>query len=268
MNGLRTDTGAYGGLAFWAARQALRNRPAFVANTLGALIQLLIAYFLWRTYFAGNAAAGPYDEPAIRLYLLVALVVNSVLTGYDEWRNALRVLNGDVAMDLVRPVRYGGARLIELAGTALAEAVVMTGVAAVLGAVLGGVRAPDPALLPAFLLTAFLALLVKAQVVCAAVLLCFGRDDYLGLHWIRLGLMALLAGTLVPIDLYPPVLREIALALPPQAIVWAPFQVLVADGWGRQVAEALTRQAAAAAAMFLILYALERRAMRLAEATG
>jgi ABC-2 type transport system permease protein len=258
----------YGSLAFWTARLSLRAWPAFVANILSAVIQLLVAYFLWRTYFTTNTVAGPYDQSEIRLFLLVALMFGAILTGYDEWRNALRVLNGDVAVDLVRPLRYGRARLAELTGSGLVELAVMVVAGAGIALLLGGVHRPVPAVLPAALLSAVLGVVVKAQIVCCTVLLCFGRDSYLGLHWTRMGLVTLFAGTFVPIDLYPAWLRDTALVLPFQAIIYAPFRVLTASGWDAQVAGALLRQAGSVLVMGVLMEILNRRAMRQVEAVG
>ncbi|WP_410677060.1 hypothetical protein [Amycolatopsis sp. cmx-4-68] len=259
---------AYGSLAFWTSRLSLRAWRAFVANVVSAVIQLLVAYFLWSTYFETSATAGPYDRSEIRLFLLVALMFGAILTGYDEWRNALRVLNGDVAVDLTRPLRYGRARLFELTGAGLVELAVMVVASVAIAAVLGDVYQPALVLLPAIVVSVVLGVVVKAQTVCISVLLCFGRDNYLGLHWTRMGLVTLFAGVFVPIDLYPDWLREVSLVLPFQAIIYAPFRVLVAGGWNGQVLDALVRQVASVAVMGLVTVVLHRRAMRRVEAFG
>lgn len=261
-------TSAYLAIAVASARTAMGNRLAFTSNLVGGLVQFGLGYLLWSAFFARAATPQTFDPAQIHSYLLIALLVNSVITGYDEWRNAHRILDGSVALDLVKPLDYQRARLAEQMGTATAELAGLLVVAGALALLLGGVAVPPLAVLAVFVVSFALGILLKAQIVCLTVVLCFGRQDYLGLHWTRNALMTLLSGTVIPISLYPDWLRDIALALPFSSILFGPFTVFVAESVTADVLGALGRQVLWAAVLWVLVSAVQRRAVRKFEAVG
>lgn len=259
---------AYRSIAMASFRTALGNRVAFTSNLVGGLVQFGLGYALWSAVFARAADGQPFHEAQIHSYLLIAFLSNSLISRYDEWRNALRILDGSVAVDLVKPLDYQRARLSELLGTAAAELSGLLVVGGGLAVLLGNVEIAPPGVFACFVVSFALGTLLKAQVVCLTVVLCFGRQNYLGLHWSRNGVMTLLSGTVIPISLYPDWLRDIAIALPFSSILFTPFSVFTAGSVTVDLVGMLLRQVLWIAVLWGLTAVLQRRAIRRFEVVG
>ncbi len=75
-------------------------------------------------------------------------------------------------------------------------------------------------------------------------------------------------GMLLPLDLLPPSLRAVATALPFQYIYYVPLSAMLGRLEGADLLTALANQAAWAAALGLLAYAIWRRGLQRYEAFG
>ncbi|WP_221655105.1 ABC transporter permease, partial [Actinotalea ferrariae] len=218
----RVPLRAYRALAGVAFKSLVAYRLQFFLGLLGNLFLLLSLLYLWRTILREGQQPLGFTWPEMKAYLLVGFVSSTVVSTYSDWRMALRIQDGSVAVDLTKPVDYQRARLAETLGFAAFEVIACVIVAAGALAAFGGVPVPPPDRLALFCLSLLAVVPLKFAVVYMSGLLCFWTQSYMGVSWARLALQQLFSGAMVPLVFFPDWLRWIAEVLPFQAMAYTP----------------------------------------------
>ena len=136
---------------------------------------------------------------------------------------------GDIAYRLPRPISYLGARLAEDAGDFLLRAATLGVAGCLLTTLLAGGLPEDPSglvwVIPLGLLAGWVGLCFQAAIGVAA----FWLQDCSPVYWIWQKSAFILGGLLLPLEVYPAWLREIALWTPFSALMHGPGRL--AYGW-------------------------------------
>lgn len=229
-----------------------------VANTLGTLA----IFYLWRSVLSNSSRAGGFDWPHMKAYLLIAFVAGSLVSSYTDYRLAGRVLNGDVVMDLVKPLDYQASRFAEAIGSAVYE-LCLAGVGVALAIlVFGGVALPGPGEIALSVLSMLLVVPLRFGIIYATGLLTFWTKNYVGLQAGRTALVTFLSGALVPLAFFPGWLRIAAYALPFAGMAAIPGMIFVEQLRGTDAVLAVAGQAGWAVALWWLTKALWSRASR------
>jgi len=247
----------YLSLALVTLQQAITYRLPTLLTFLSNFVWVLILLFLWQTIFAARGQVGTFDWPRMRTYILVSYVVNSLVTHYSESEVIYAIREGQIAVDLIRPVDYMAARLAGAAGSALFEGA-LGGVAALaLGIFVLHVQPPaSPGAALAFAVSIALAFLVRFLISYLVSLFCFWTANGLGLMWARAAVSNVLSGALIPLQLFPGWLRSVAAILPFQALVSTPVLIYQGQRAGTGLLLALGVQVGWAVALWLLARAL------------
>ena len=112
---------AYRALAAAAFKSLIAYRLQFFLGLLGSIFALLSLLYLWRTILSGNRTLVGFSWPQMKAYLLVAYLANTVVSMYTDYRMAVRIREGLVAIDLTKPIDYQRARFAEALGFAAFE---------------------------------------------------------------------------------------------------------------------------------------------------
>lgn len=204
---------AYRSMARTTLKSLVAYQTSFLFGMFAAAFGALSMLYLWRSVLASGPRHG-FDWPHMKAYLLVAFVAGSLVSNYTDYRMANRIRQGDVALDLVRPVDYQWARFAESAGSALYEAGTALVVAAAAGAAFGGIPAPAAGAWGPFVLSMLLVMPLRFGIVYMSGLLVFWTQNYVGVQAGRTALITLFSGALVPLAFLPSWLRTAATCLP------------------------------------------------------
>jgi ABC-2 type transport system permease protein len=204
----------YRALTRATARAALTYRFNLLLGLGAVLVQLVALLAVWRVIL-GQSSVNGFTWPQMRAYLLVAFAAGTVVSVLGDFRMAFRILDGDVALDLVKPIDYQKARLAEAIGGLWIEVIliaVVVGAALVIG---GGVDVPAGPALALFAVSMLLLVPLKFLIVYVSTLACFWTQNYTGVQWARLAVVNLLSGALIPLVYLPGWLAAVA--------QWSPF---------------------------------------------
>lgn len=216
----------YLSLARVAMQNSVARRGAFLVNMAAGLIYVVAMFYLWRAIFANRDQLAGYTWEEMKAYLLVAFLANTLLSWYSETRIAGQVLDGSVAMDLLKPLDFQTARLAETIGISVFEGGITALMASSALLLFGGVMLPPSLAMDVlFLISLAASLLIKFGVVYLSGLLCFWTSSAIGIVWARAAITSLLSGALVPLAFFPRWLEVLALALPFQGIVATPAAI-------------------------------------------
>lgn len=214
----------YGSVVAISLRQSLSERGALFGRIAFYALILFIFSKLWAVVAERGAVPGlPVRELlwylAVTEWVMLSLPLIHLHIEAD-------VRGGDIAYLLPRPISYLGARLAEAVGDFLLRAVSLAIAGCALAAWMVGGLPEDPRglllAIPLGLMAGWVGLCFHAAVGLCAVWL----QDCSPVYWIWQKCAFILGGLMLPLEIYPDWLRELAL--------WTPFSALM-HGPGRMV---------------------------------
>lgn len=236
---------------------SVENATAYFLDTLVRTVFMAVVIFvfvhLWRTTYSvtGRPTIAGFSVAQMIWYLVIT---ESIITGRVRyWRKMdEEVRSGQIAYSLNKPVNY----LMFHYAAFLGESVVKIGANLLVGGtvallMVGPIRVPLHAA-PFVLASMLLGLTVDYITAAAIGLLAFWVEDTAPFGLIYNCLALILGGTLLPLDLFPAVLRRVAAALPMNQVVYAPARMF-ADFASSQPFTILMRQVAWVAVMGCVL---------------
>jgi ABC-2 type transport system permease protein len=198
---------------------------------------------------AGGVVAG-YDRAALSTYTWVSQGLIAVVWVFAWTPVTQRVRNGDVAIDLGRPVHPVAAWLCEDLGRAGQACLIRFVGPLVVGGLLYGLQIPHhPATVPLFLLSAAVAVVVSFGGRLLVSLTAFWLVDVRGLQNLYVLTSNVLCGLVVPVQFLPGWARAVAYATPFPSMLQAPVDIATERSTGAAAAGLLGVQAAWAAAL-------------------
>ncbi|MGK5552225.1 ABC transporter permease [Actinomadura kijaniata] len=243
------------GVLPWVAWYGFRRHSAYplsalaeaTANVAFGFVRAFVLMALWKA----RPSLGGYDvtDAVTFCFLTQALIGPVQIFGGLELTQRIR--DGDVAVDLHRPVDLQGWWLADDLARAAATLLLRGGPPLVAGALMFPLRRPGPGALAAFGVALLLAVLVSFGLRYLVALAVFWVHDDRGLASASLVMAMFFSGMVVPLVAFPGWLGEAARALPWAALVQVPADVFLGKRTGADLLAALGFQAAWAVALLV-----------------
>jgi ABC-2 type transport system permease protein len=245
-------------------------RAGFVVNQIGSAFYVVAMFYLWQVIFLGKAGnLGDFTWPQMKAYLLVAFLLNSTMTWFDEWAMGQDIREGRVATDLARPIDFQLKRFAEAAGPIPFEVTSALCIATIVAFLFGGVAFPaNPAHLALFIVSAALATLLKFAIIYCVSMVAFWTTGMEGVQNARFAIQNIFSGALIPLVFFPDWLRSIAAVLPFQSLVSTPALTYLGRMDGPTTAVMIAIQAGWAAVLILFGRLLWRSAVKAVTING
>lgn len=186
----------------------------------------LVMLAMWSSV-ARNGPVGSYSQDGFAAYYLSTLLVRLLTGVWVVYEITMEVRQGTLGMRLLRPVGPIWSYLADHLSAIPMRGVIALPLLAVLLWSARGELTQDPllwALVPFSVLFGFL---IVFFLMCAIGALAFFLESAIGLAQLYLGLSAVLSGYLVPLDLFPPGVRSVALALPFRFTLSYPVELML-----------------------------------------
>jgi ABC-2 type transport system permease protein len=207
---------------------SLAFRGNFIISITVSLFMVVSMYFLWQAIFNGRQSLAGFTWDEMKSYLLIVFITNSLISWYSETKIAWKILDGSVAMDLLKPLDFQKARLSETLGTSILEGGVSVAMACIVMLIFAGITVPTNIVTwILFLISLFSGLLIKFSIVYIAGLFCFWTSSPNGIAWTRAAVTNLFSGALIPLAFFPDWLKTASLILPFQGIVHIPANIFL-----------------------------------------
>jgi ABC-2 type transport system permease protein len=205
----------------WEARAELYGRIAFFAVILGVFSSL------WRAI--ADAGMPLAADPRTLVWYVAATewILLSAPPLHLDVQDAVR--RGDVAYQLARPVSYTGAVFAEGLGLLAARAALLGVTAMICAFAFTGMVPPIGTIVWLVPLGMAGAALITAMSLAVG-LLAFWLEDITPLYWVWQKLLFIFGGLMLPLELYPSVIRRIAAFTPFPAVLGGPASLLLAQG--------------------------------------
>lgn len=196
-------------------------RAAFTAVVIFVFIQL------WTVTFevADVSTVAGFDRTRMVWYLVLT---ETIVMSCPRLSSRIdgEVKGGDVAYQLGRPYHYAWFHYALYLGEALLLLPVNFAVAALLALLFVGV--PEVSLLAGMVILLAIMLAISLNFVIELIigLLAFWFEDTFAFFWIYQKVVFTLGGMLLPLDLFPPILRSVAANLPFTSIAYGPSRLV------------------------------------------
>ncbi|MCY3801132.1 MAG: ABC-2 family transporter protein [Chloroflexi bacterium] len=235
----------YWHLAASSAQNSMAYRRAMIVNLAAVVIRLLAIYFLWTAAFAERSAVGSFQREDVGTYLVIAFVAAGLLGFRTEMRISRAIRDGNIVMDLVRPYSFQGAWLAQTLGALAVEAVIVVLVALALGVSVMSLHGPAGAVAGAsWVVSLLLAMLIKFGIAYLIGLTAFAITEVHFLITVRESVSAVMAGTIIPISLFPDQFEAVVRYLPFYSTVGLPTDIYLGTIAGTDILTAIALQLA------------------------
>lgn len=252
-------------IARTALRQSLQARAALLGRIAFYAVILLVFSRLWQVIARSGALADARPVELLWYLALTEWILLSVPALHLEIEADVR--SGDIAYQLPRPVSYLAATFARALGELAGRLVTLALAGALLAWTLSGALPADlrgvVCALPIGALAAVALLAFHAMIGLGA----FWLQDCSPIYWVWQKLAFVLGGLLLPLDIYPEWLRNVAYASPFSALIYAPAS-LVLDFDPARALRVFALATFWTFACLLLLGALYRRALRALDLNG
>jgi ABC-2 type transport system permease protein len=226
-----------------SARRMTSYRLNMIMGWLGGGAYLVASLAVWSSLLAQGPIAG-YDWETMKAYLLIGWATGAISSAAGDWRMADRILWGEVATDLTKPLDYQGARFAEQTGGLGVELAAIAVAAVSVALFADGVPLPaSPAQAGLFLLSFLMVIPLKFVITYLICMLCFWTHNFMGISWAKQAVVTLFSGALVPLAMLPSWLAATAAVLPFASITATPAALYLGQVTGAQAWQLLAIQA-------------------------
>jgi ABC-2 type transport system permease protein len=227
MSAIAQTIETYGEFARIGFVNILAFRLRYYTGIITYLINVTVYYFIWRAVFAN--ASGPiagFSLPQILTYVSVGWILRSFYWNTIDQEMAYEVIEGKIAMDLIKPVSVQWMWLARAMGESAFRLILLTAPTAVIIALLFPVLPPASKLNFAL----FLVAAVGSFFIMGALNFIIGTcaiplTSILALIRAKFWLIELLSGLLIPLSFFPRPLQIISSWLPFEHIAYTPLQI-------------------------------------------
>ena len=242
-----------------AVRRTYAYRIFTFLGVLQVFLQLLLLRAIWQAVYGDQGSVDGVSIDTTITYLTVVGLINFIIYPGIGREIHRRVDQGQVAIDMVRPVGFVrqmmALELGDSAGRWLLLIVVIPGLL-----LIGSLAPPAPHELAVFLLSLSLAFMVSVLIWLMVGLSSFWLLNIEGMGSI-IGIAGnFLAGSMIPVWFMPGPLRAVVEWLPFQAITFLPASIYVGEAQGAEMWRAIAIQAAWVAILVVLASWVWRRA--------
>jgi ABC-2 type transport system permease protein len=224
----------YGEFARVGFVNTLAYRLRYYTGIVTYFIYVSVYYFIWRAIYEHSTKIEGFDFAQILTYVAVGWTIRSVYFNNIDQDIAQAVMEGKLAMDLIKPVNVQFMYVAQAAGEALFRLVMLTLPTAVVLLLVYPLRKPASFVhFVAFFASVVLSFFIVAGINFAVGTFAIRLKSILGLLRAKYFLLELFSGLLLPISFFPQFFQRLLAVLPFEYISYVPVLLYLGkiNGW-------------------------------------
>jgi ABC-2 type transport system permease protein len=261
---LREGLNRHWGIALATIKGELAYRFEFFSAIFGTLLTTVLLYFLWTAIY-DSAVSMQLSRQSLITYVVLGQAFSFARPGQRRVivRIGQNIRSGNVALDLVRPTDYQLLHFSETLAAYIMETLMVSLPSYALALLFFGINAPASweaaagfiaSLAGAFLLVFSLDFFIG--------LMAFWTVSVWGIGYAKMAVVDVLAGTIIPLSLFPAWLERVAMALPFRGIAYVPLSIYTGAIQGAEIWTNILVQFMWGAALILFTRMIWLRARR------
>ncbi|MGO8815436.1 MAG: ABC transporter permease [Terriglobia bacterium] len=222
---------------------ALAYRLRYFTGIVTYFIYVSVYYFIWKAIYEHSTSIEGFDFPHLLTYIGVGWIIRSFYFNTIDQEIAYQVIEGRLAMDLIKPVNLQWMYLARAAGESVFRLGMLTAPTALVLFLVYPLRGPaSVGSAAAFLVSVILSFLIVAAINYAVGTFALRLQSILGLLRAKFFLLELFSGLLLPISFFPHIFQKAFSVLPFEYISYIPMLIYLGDLHGAGLARALALQ--------------------------
>ena len=233
---------------YWAfARVGFVNTLAFrlryYTGIVTYFIYVSVYYFIWKAIYEHSTSIEGFDFAHLLTYIGVGWIIRSFYFNNIDQDLAYQVMEGRLAMDLIKPVNIQMMYVARAAGESVFRLALLTIPTAVVLFLVYPLRLPaSVGHAGAFLVSVVLSFLIVAAINFAVGTFALRLQSILGLLRAKFFLLELFSGLLLPMTFFPHMVQKILALMPFQYISYVPMLIYLGKLSGGGLARAIAIQ--------------------------
>jgi ABC-2 type transport system permease protein len=233
---------------YWAfARVGFVNtlayRLRYYTGIVTYFIYVSVYYFIWKAIYEHSTSIEGFDFAHLLTYIGVGWIIRSFYFNNIDQDLAYQVMEGRLAMDLIKPVNIQLMYVARAAGESVFRLALLTIPTAVVLFLVYPLRLPASlGHAGAFLVSVMLSFLIVAAINFAVGTFALRLQSILGLLRAKFFLLELFSGLLLPMTFFPHIVQKILDLLPFQYISYVPMLIYLGKLSGGGLARAIALQ--------------------------
>lgn len=231
----------------------LAYRLRYYTGIVTYFIYVSVYYFIWKAIYEQSASIEGFDFSHLLTYVAVGWIIRSFYYNNIDQQIAIQVMEGKLAMDLIKPVNTQMMYVAQALGESVFRLAMLTLPTAVVLALVFPLRRPAGLLnFAAFLVSVFFSFFIVAGINFSLGTFAIRLKSILGLLRAKYFLLELFSGLLIPISFFPGVFQKALAILPFQYISYIPVLIYLGKIQGAEIVRALAIQVFWVAALLAI----------------
>lgn len=201
----------------------LAYRLRYYTGIVTYFIYVTVYYFIWKAIYEHSTNIAGFDFSHILTYVALGWIIRSFYYNNIDQDMAYQVMEGKLAMDLIKPVNIQLMYIAQALGESMFRAVMLSLPTAIVLLLVYPVRGPASARhLAAFLVSVILSFFLVAAINFTVGTFAIRLKSILGLLRAKYFLLELFSGLLLPISFFPAIFQKIFNFMPFQYISYIP----------------------------------------------
>ncbi|HZT71392.1 MAG TPA: ABC-2 family transporter protein [Terriglobia bacterium] len=233
----------YGGFLRVGFVNTMAYRLRYYTGIVTYFIYVSIYYFIWKAIYTHSASIEGFDFSQLLTYIAVGWIIRSFYYNNIDQDMATQVLEGKLAMDLIKPVNTQWMYIAQALGESVFRLTMLTVPTAIVLLLVYPLRRPaGVASFIGFLLSVVLSFFLVAGINFAVGTFAVHLKSILGLLRAKYFLLELFSGLLIPISFFPHVFQVAFAFMPFQYISYIPVLLYLGKISGFGILRALGTQ--------------------------
>lgn len=234
----------FGKFAAVSFQKEITYRFDYFMAVLNGFLYIFVFTALWRTLYAQGPGQGGFTAAGITAYAVMAMAIR-ISFSMDDTTIAIKVRDGSIATDLIRPVSFFMMNLAQCVGFSAFHTAARGLPILLFSIFLFKLDIPFTAQGTALgALSLVMGYLILFMLNYLFGLIAFWVIEVFPFQLMKYGLLNLLGGSVIPVDLFPAFLKPFAALLPFQHIFYTPAAILIGHATPERALVLLTEQAA------------------------
>jgi ABC-2 type transport system permease protein len=233
---------------YWAfARVGFINTLAFrlryYTGIVTYFIYVSVYYFIWKAIYQHSTSIEGFDFAHLLTYIGVGWIIRSFYFNNIDQELAYQVIEGRLAMDLIKPVNIQMMYVARAAGESVFRLALLTVPTAVVLFLVYPLRPPSSfGHAGAFLVSVSLSFMIVAAINFAVGTFALRLQSILGLMRAKFFLLELFSGLLLPMTFFPHMVQKILAVMPFEYISYVPMLIYLGKLNGASLGRAIAIQ--------------------------
>lgn len=221
----------------------LAYRARYFVGITTYIIYITVNYFIWKAIFEFALKIGPYSFPEMITYINIGWISRTFYYNRLDSEIAQKVVKGDLALDLLKPVDFQWMQYARTFGEAVFRLFLFTLPTFIVARLLFSIQLPAHAITYIyFLISTFLAFLLLTAINYIVGLFSIPLQNIEGLTYAKSNLLLFFTGLMIPFDLLPPIITRILNFLPFGGISYIPLQIYLEKLSSQEILIAFSNQ--------------------------